>query len=323
MTRAFALALLLSTACIPAYANDSIAEIGAGGLILVQADAVTMAKEDLYVSPSQVKVDYVFHNNSDKDATYLVAFPMPDIDPQDYAEIGNGVPVPNSDNFLDFKVTVDGKDVTPSVEVKALSAGLDVTEKLTALGIPLNPLSEAASAALKTLPPEKLKELRLLGALYSPDENTYPFWRLHETYYWPQTFPANADVHVTHTYKPAVGGTFFTKESANDSYFKDRYCLDDGTVKAAGELMKQLPNEETLLITKQFSYILTTGANWMGPIGDFRLVVDKEDPKNVVSFCETGVKKIAPTQFEVTKKDFYPEKELNVMVITLPDVSNQ
>lgn len=319
---------LLSLALLPllagsAFANDSVAEIGAGGLILVHADAVTMAKEDLYVSPSKVKVDYVFHNNTDKDVTYLVAFPMPDIDPQDYAEISNGVPFPNADNFLDFKVTVEGKEVVPDVEIKALSAGLDITDRLTALGIPLNPLAEATTAALRKVPEDKLAELRLLGALYSPDDNLWPFWRLHETYYWKQTFPANADLHVTHNYTPAVGGTFYTTYSESDPWFRDRYCLDAGTIKAAAALMKQLPNPDALLMTHQFSYILSTGANWMGPIGEFRLVVDKQDPKNVVSFCESGVTKISPTQFEVTKKDFYPEKELNVMVISLPDLSPQ
>lgn len=54
-------------------------------------------------------------------------------------------------------------------------------------------------------------------------------------------------------------------------------------------------------------YILTTGGNWAdGTIDDFRLVVDKESPNSVVSFCGDNVKKISPTQFEMRAKNFKP-----------------
>ena len=66
--------LMMSTV---ALANDSVAEMGAGGLILVRADGVTMQSEDLFVSPSQVRVDYEFRNDAKETQNYLVAFPMP------------------------------------------------------------------------------------------------------------------------------------------------------------------------------------------------------------------------------------------------------
>ena len=70
-------ALALSAA--PALANDSVAELGTGGLILSRSDAVAMQSEDLFISPEKVTVDYVFHNNTDRDVDSIVAFPMPDI----------------------------------------------------------------------------------------------------------------------------------------------------------------------------------------------------------------------------------------------------
>ena len=66
---------------------------------------------------------------------------------------------------------------------------------------------------------------------------------------------------------------------------------------------------------ERIAYILKTGANWKGPIRDFRLVVDKGDAKNLVSFCAEGVKKIGPTQFEVRKRDFTPKDDLNILVL--------
>lgn len=319
MTRPILALALLPLMAAPALANDSVAEIGAGGLILVRADAVSMAREELYVSPSAIKVDYVFHNNSDQDQTYLVAFPMPDIDPADYSDSDNGVPDRDNDNFLDFKVSVEGREVTPQLEVKALSAGLDVTDRLKALGLPLNPLADATRAALSRVPAEKLKELQLLGAVYVAEDGASPLWLLHETYYWPQTFPANADLHVSHSYKPAVGGTFYSADTASEPYFRDRYCVDSSTAKAAAALLAAMPEDNRLLITRQVSYILTTGANWQGAIADFRLVVDKEDPNAIVSFCETGVSRISPTRFEVRKTDFTPEKDLEVLILARPD----
>lgn len=311
-TLAFAALLLLAA---PAQANDSIAEIGAGGLILVQADYIRMEKEDLYVSPSKVKVDYVFRNTDTKDHTHIVAFPMPDIDPVDYMESDNGIPDQNADNFMKFSVTVDGKPIAPELEMRAVVAGIDLTDELQALGIPLNPLSDAARAAVKALPLAKLGELQVMGAVRLQEEYIDPAWSLRSTYYWRQTFPANAAIGVSHSYTPAAGGTFFTETSVDDAYYKETYCLDAGTVAALRKKLAKLPEDRRMMMTTSIAYILTTGSNWMGPIGDFRLVIDKGDADAIVSFCEEGVKKIAPTQFEVLKRDFYPEKDLKVLVV--------
>jgi hypothetical protein len=311
-------AMALWAVAAPALANDSVAEKGAGGLILVHADAVTMEKEDLYVSPSEVRVDYLFRNNEDKDHTYLVAFPMPDIDPDDYLESDNGIPDQNSDNFMDFKVMVAGHEVTPQLEMRAEIAGIDISGKLAALGIPFNPLADATRDKLKAVPHDKLVELTTMGAIRYYEDTAEPEWSLRSTYYWTQTFPANASLAVSHRYKPAVGGTFFTKESLDDDFYMKTYCVDADTAKALRKKLAALPDENTLLVTATVEYILTTGSNWGGAIGDFRLVVDKEKPDAVVSFCMDGVKKIAPTQFEVRRKDFFPDRELKVLIVNNP-----
>ena len=66
---------------------------------------------------------------------------------------------------------------------------------------------------------------------------------------------------------------------------------------------------------ERIDYILKTGANWSGPIKDFRLVVDKGDPSSLISFCGEGVKKIGATQFEMRKTDFMPEGNLSVLIL--------
>ena len=74
MRTLLALTLLVSTAfCGAGLANDTMSTLGAGGLIFIETEDVKMASEDLYVSPSAVRVKYQFTNNADHDVETLVA----------------------------------------------------------------------------------------------------------------------------------------------------------------------------------------------------------------------------------------------------------
>ncbi len=64
--------------------------------------------------------------------------------------------------------------------------------------------------------------------------------------------------------------------------------------------------------------MLTTGRNWKGPIGTFRLTIDKGRPDNLVSLCTEGVRKTGPTTFVVEREDFEPEDDLKLMFIESP-----
>ena len=93
-----ALTLGLALVAAPAFANDSTAELGAGGLILSRNDVVSMDSEDLFISRDKVTVDYVFRNTSDKDVSTVVAFPLPEIEANPYEM--PSIPDEGSDNFL-------------------------------------------------------------------------------------------------------------------------------------------------------------------------------------------------------------------------------
>jgi hypothetical protein len=70
-----------------------------------------------------------------------------------------------------------------------------------------------------------------------------------------------------------------------------------------------------LLPETTVGYILKTGANWRSPIRNFRLVVDKGSPDNIVSFCGTGIRKISPTQFEMQRTNWRPDRDLRVLIL--------
>ena len=60
-------ALIVGLAAVPAHANDTMSQLGTGGLVFITSDDVSMDTEDLSVSPKQVKVVYHFTNHSKQD----------------------------------------------------------------------------------------------------------------------------------------------------------------------------------------------------------------------------------------------------------------
>ena len=154
-----------------------------------------------------------------------------------------------------------------------------------------------------------------------------PFWQLKSTFWWRATFPANADVHVSHRYTPSVGGsaglTFFSEgrlEGPGYEGYKAKYCLDADFDHAVRRAAKESPDGYPRLYETRISYILTTGGNWAtGSIGDFTLTIDKGDPEALVSFCGEGVRKIGPTTFQMKAKDFYPEHDVDMLILKPTD----
>ncbi|KRB22807.1 MULTISPECIES: DUF4424 domain-containing protein [Mesorhizobium] len=326
-------ALALSAA--PALANDSVAELGTGGLILSRSDAVAMQSEDLFISPEKVTVDYVFHNNTDRDVDSIVAFPMPDIsgDPEEMPAI----PENQSDNFLGFEVTIDGVAAKPQLEQKVFALGIDISADLKAQNVPFNPFGDAAKAALAKLPKAVADDWVDRGIIIEDPEGdsdpgtnpSYaPFWQLRSTYWWRSTFPANKDVRVSHRYKPSVGGTssvsFFSDGHFQGAYaaYKTRYCMDDTFENAVRKAAKDSPDGYPKYYESRIAYILTTGGNWAaGTIGKFKLTIDKGNAKALVSFCGDNVKKVGPTTFQMTADDFYPEHDIDILLLE-PSNSN-
>jgi hypothetical protein len=318
----------LSVVSSPASANDTMAELKTGGLIFVRSDVVAMEKEDLYISPDEVRVAYVFRNTSDEDVEAIVAFPMPAISGNPYSDVA--VPDSQSDNFLNFSVDVDGRGIRPELEQKAFAAEIDVTGALVAARVPLNPYAEDTYQAIERLPQATRDDWVARGILYRESyddgsgwqEHDMPYWSMRSTYWWRMNFPAGEPVDVRHRYQPSVGGTsglnfFYDGKVQGPVYeeYKVKYCLDDSIVRAVERTAKQTPEGWPPYWENWISYILKTGANWSTTIHDFRLVIDKGEAGNLVSFCGTDVKKIGPTTFEMRAQDFYPDRDIDILLL--------
>ncbi len=311
-----------------AMANDSTSELAAGGLVMTKNEAIELRSEDLFISAKRVRVQYQFVNTAPQDVTVTVAFPMPDLTVLSSDEM-LGVPTDSPTNILGFKTLVDGKPVTAELEQKVIRNGKDRTALLRDLGIPLAPHLAATNHALDRLPTAQQDQLLRLG-LAAPDDydngkgmehHLAATWTLKSTYYWTQTFPAGRELTVEHQYQPAVGASASTLWGSLDwpkdpNYAAQRrhYCVDDPFV-AAAEHTRRPRDFGPPFSEQRIEYILTTGANWKGPIKDFRLVVDKGEPANLVSFCGEGVRKIGPTTFEVRYSDYTPKRDLSVLIL--------
>jgi hypothetical protein len=330
---AFLSACLTLALAVPALANDSTAELAAGGLILKTTDSIEMRSEDLFISQKEVVVKYRFQNTSAAPVSTLVAFPMPDIGGEGFFESDNGLPSDDATNLLQFNTLVDGKPVKAQVEQKALVKGVDRTAWLKARGIPLAAHRPEAGKALDALGKADKDEAVRLGIAWISEydagkgweSHAEPAWVLKTTFYWTQVFPAGKVVEVEHRYIPAVGGSVDTivgMSAADNPEFqasidaeRKRYCVDQSFLTAMKTRAAKAEGSMSGYTEKRIGYVLKTGANWAKPIGDFRLVIDKGAADNLVSFCATGVKKIAPTRFEVVKKNYTPTSDLQILIL--------
>ncbi|MFL6846412.1 MAG: DUF4424 domain-containing protein [Allosphingosinicella sp.] len=308
--------IALAALAAPAYANDSTAEHAAGGLVLTRSADIDMVSEDLFVSAGEVRVRYVFRNRSPRDVRTTVAFPMPDRDRTE--ENFSDVAYPEN-----FRTTVDGRPVTMAVERRALLKGVDRTAELKALGL----APDAEGEALDALPAAARGRLEKSG-LAAVDEydsgkgwerHLVPAWTEKETWHWEQVFPAGRDLVVEHVYVPGTGGSVGTglaipgfRSSPEGKRTIAEHCVDSAFLAGVDRLVKRAGG---IVPEQRVGYVLTTGANWRAPIGSFRLVVDKGAPENLVSFCGEGVRKISPTQFEMRKTNWRPQRDLKVLIV--------
>ncbi len=315
----------------PLTANDSSSAIGIGGLQLTKNDAVSMDSEDLFLSAEKVVVKYRFTNTTAHDVETLVSFPLPSIPTGIEGYLGDQS-YPSWSEF-EFKTLVEGKPVSFEKIDTIEAGGRDVSARLKELGWQvsywtyeddnffgdLQKLGKAEKAAF-------VKE----GLLkWRDDRKEYvdPNWQVATNITRKQIFPAGKTIGVQHSYRPlsggSVGGSLEQNQRKDKSFqqYADYYCMDKAFLRGFDKRRYTGKKDEdgneigSMYVETWLDYVLKSGANWKGPIKNFRLVVDKGAAKNLLSMCMSGVKKISPTQFEVVKRNFEPTKDINILIV--------
>lgn len=323
-----AAAILMSGPASRVLANDSSAELSIGGLEFKQNADVSMESEELTITLETVTVRYRFINRSPKPVVLTVAFPLPDIDLSD----SDAIAIPTSDpvNFVGFRTKVDGKETKFQIVQRALLGDKDVSDLVRKAGLPLLPLGsqQERMAAL----PENVRNQLINEGLLIPagsDERGRQLysggWIVSTSIVREQEFPPGRPVWVEHQYRTSLGISFdtvlrkFIRESKGMEKeferYRNEYCVPEALLKGIDKLAGADEANTANLMEYRISYVLKTGANWAGPIKDFRLVVDKGRADRLTSFCANNVKKISPTAFEVRAKDFTPDRDLKILIV--------
>ena len=309
-------------------ANDTLVTLAAGGLVPVKSSNVVMESEKLHITLHRITVDYVFRNTGNQDVDAVVAFPLPELDGATLEVSPIELPSKDPVNFMSFKLTVDGKAVSPKAEIRAFKKDDDITERLKSLGLPVSVLDPRMKAAIERLPKAHLSQLEKEELIVEEETETagktgrwvWPWWQTRIQFYWTQHFPANGTVRVSHTYLPVVGGSYIDDDG---SHIAQRYCGTASTLQQIKELKAKLPQKEvpeSTLWWRSLRYILTTANNWSGPIRHFHLEIDSDAPDDIPLTCMPSIKQTSRTHYELDLSDFRPDRNLDLVIIQ-PDKS--
>jgi hypothetical protein len=308
-------------------ADDSSAALAAGGVTLTQSADIRMAKEDLYISPSKVRIRFEFTNDADRDIDTIVAFPLPDLNASVFSEEPIGTITNDPVNFIGFTVTADGKRIAPQVDQRAIYEGRDVTTLLAAQHIPVNIIAGRAGDIMQHLSKAQIHALHAAGLSDSESgEGEHPHWTVRTKFFWKQHFSARETVVLEHAYQPVTGQTFYTSydlspdpKAEDYRHWTQNYCIDPATRKT---LVARIGSKDGKtedggnMLAFTTDYILMSGNNWKGPIGHFHLTLDKQAPQNILSLCWDGdLKKMGPTTFEFTRNNYAPSRDIKLLVL--------
>jgi len=318
--------------CAPALANDSTAELSVGGLVFTKNADISMESEELTIATDQVSVRYVFLNQSQNPVTVTVAFPLPDIDLADAENYA--IPTTDPVNFVGFQTKIDGKPVTFTMNQRGVLGEKDVSPAIKAAGLPVLPIGSQQNkiAELSKDAKAKLIDQGLLSPAGTDPKGNPLYagsWTVKTSAVRQQTFPPGKPVTVEHRYRASMGVSFDTilrkglrentAMSEEVKRYRAAYCVGDDLLRGIDRIAGEAEGNTAGLRERRISYILKTGANWSGPIKDFRLVIDKGKPDRLVSFCLDNVRKISPTAFEVRMKDYTPDRDLKILLIGKAD----
>lgn len=335
-----AAALILAVPVTGASAEESLANLDAGGLVIEPADQLELKAEDIFLSARQVRAAYRFLNKASQDLTLTVAFPLPEVTGE--TDLDLAIPNPASPNFLDVQARAAGKPVEASVEQHAFftpdgGKESEITDLLKGLNIPLLPAGASTAEALTRLSSEDRAKLSTPGYIAQTGENWIPLWTLRSRIVRQQVLPAGKEIILQYSYTPSIGsaaGLYFDRANLTGeslTQYQKKYCVNEGFLRAADALTKRLTATKpqagdtsktttpktTPPKTRQtyFGYAFVGNGRWSSPAGRFGLVIDKAFPDNLVSFCAEGAKKVSSTRYELKRNNYAPDRNIDILIL--------
>jgi hypothetical protein len=288
---------------------ELVHEIAAGGLIFSGNTNLAIDQQDVSIGTQAVQVNYVIRNADSSDHTITIAFPFVDVDGHVAAALQSEFDVKASTNYMDAAFVVDGRRPNYAVEQRAIAVGLDVTKAITDAGLPLFPLDADIGQRLADLEPAIRQDLAERGIIRVDDDQITPAWALKSTAYWRQVFPAGQTLALSLSYKPAAGRNAFTSGALQP--LKKGVCIDSAVEQA----IMRLASEGAPLTMIAVGYVAHPGSEALGPVGRFRLTIDKSEPKSIAATCRQGLSKTSPTTSDWDAAAYATDEDWRVLFV--------
>jgi Domain of unknown function (DUF4424) len=323
--------------CCAAFAGagkaaESLQELATGGLDLMAISnpaALVLSSEALAVSTKEVKFSYNFANNGATPLTVMYNFKFPDLDFSD-PDVEYAIPGSDPQNFLDASIIVDGRAARLNLTQRALLAGKDLSETLRQNKISLVPIG-AFQSEVNGLSEKIRDQLKTRGLIAEAGTSVdgapiyFANWTVRTKASGDFAIPPMGNVSVELKYRVSLGVSPDTvlRKALRDqpglapevaAQRKD-YCVDGGflsgvdKIAGASEANSSQIREERIRLIRGYA-----GANMPKAI-EFRLVANKGQPQDLISFCADNLKKISATEFEMKAKNFRPDADLKLLII--------
>lgn len=314
------LAALLGAA--PATAEEELLpDVAVAPPRVAPITAIAIKSREIRLSPTLQRTTTTFVNDTAAEVATLVAMSLPRLDAATAGLDGLVRGAPGAADFIGVRVAVDGKPVEPRADVRASVLGLDVTDRLKADGVPLDPwTTPRIDEILAKLPADKRPFYVAHGLAQWFEGGPGAFgWDVATTLHWIQAFPPGKPVTVVEDHAPLVGTGLVTLATV-DRWAAHPGCLDKASeaalrkALAAGRPAGADPGTSTALMQRRVRLAL-------GPdtVGAFRLVVEKPKPETLVIACwPAEPKKPTAEAVVVEASNFTATADLDVVFVDPP-----
>lgn len=310
--------LLLSTPSLPALVAGAERAPGyaAAGPVFDLPAGMSVDRQEVHVALHSVRLLYVFRATTHR--TVHFSFPLPampvDASP-DAIGLGDATAATGLDadvrppNYLNLAVRVNGTPRTLAGHGRALFKGHDVTRRLRDARVPLlYPLD--GEAPWRHLPPQTQAMLKADGLI----DTDAAQWQFQTIFEWDQAFePGETRIEIGYIpvadYWSDITSNHFPEIAPGGSATR-AYCIDDALRRA----FLRNPNYELYTVT----HGVTRSGGWHGPVGHYRLVVDKNSVSNMVAFCPASATKTSPTTFSWTATNVTRDDAISVLFFVDP-----
>ncbi len=312
---------ILPALSAPAVAQDEGRGIGyaATGPVFELPGAMSVERQDVHISIYSVRLTYVFKSSRHQSVHFSFAMPevpvdaSPDIVALDENSEAAGLAADAQPaNYLRLSVRVNGQKLALTGHGRALREGKDVTRQLLDAGVPLLSGPDG-NPTWRHLPPEKQTKLEASGLI----DGGSALWTYQADFEWGLSFePGETRIEVSYSpffdYWSDINLDDFPEIKPRGSATQ-AYCID-GAIRRA--FLSGKHPYEMYTVTH-----LAPSGGWRGPVGRYRLVVDKEHPTDLVAFCPLEARKTSPTRFEWTATNYTPGSQTGVLFFMDPDAA--